>query len=134
MVGAYGTYVNKGIWTEPIFIERIEDHNGNVLYTTIPNTKAVLSEDQAAVMVHLLKGGTEEKGGTSQALFQYDIFRGNEIGGKTGTTSNYSDGWFMGDDETRYVGMFGNAKMIRDDFEFTGSYIKAFGKENDEKK
>lgn len=96
MVGAYGTFVNKGIWTEPIFIERIEDHNGNVLYTTIPNTKAVLTEDQAAVMVNLLKGGTEERGGTSQALFQYDIFRGNEIGGKTGTTSNYSDGWFMG--------------------------------------
>lgn len=96
MVGAYGTFVNKGIWTEPIFIERIEDHNGNVLFTTIPNTKEVLSEEEAAVMVHLLKGGTEERGGTSQALFQFDVFRGNEIGGKTGTTSNYSDGWFMG--------------------------------------
>jgi penicillin-binding protein 1A len=44
----------------------------------------------------MLKGGLEEIGGTSQGLFQYDLFRGNEFGGKTGTSSNNSDGWFMG--------------------------------------
>jgi penicillin-binding protein 1A len=96
MVGAYGAFVNKGIWIEPTYIDRIEDHNGNVIFQSQPKTKDALTEEQAAVMIHFLKGGTEEGGGTSQALFTYDIFKGNEIGGKTGTTSNYSDGWFMG--------------------------------------
>jgi len=96
MVGAYSTFLNKGVWTEPIYIERIEDNSGNVLYEASPRRRDALTEEVAAVMVHMLKGGTEERGGTSQALFQYDLFRGNEMGGKTGTTSNYSDGWFMG--------------------------------------
>lgn len=103
MVGAYSTFLNKGVWTQPIFIERIEDNSGNIIFEAIPERKDVLSEDVAAVMVHMLKGGTEERGGTSQALFQYDIFKGNEMGGKTGTSSNYSDGWFMGV-STRLVG------------------------------
>jgi penicillin-binding protein 1A len=48
-------------------------------------------------MVHMLKGGMEEPGGTSQALWEYELWKnGNQIGGKTGTTSNYSDGWYMG--------------------------------------
>ncbi len=96
MVGAYSTFLNKGVWTEPTFIERIEDNSGNVIYEAIPKRRDALTEEVAAVMVHMLKGGTEEGGGTSQALFQYDIFKGNEMGGKTGTSSNYSDGWFMG--------------------------------------
>jgi penicillin-binding protein 1A len=96
MVGAYSTFLNKGVWTEPTFIERIEDNSGNVIFEAAPKRRDAVSEDVAAVMVYLLKGGTEEGGGTSQALFQYDIFRGNELGGKTGTSSNYSDGWYMG--------------------------------------
>ena len=96
MVGAYSTFLNKGVWTEPIYIERIEDNSGNILYEASPKRRDALTEEVAAVMVHMLKGGTEERGGTSQALFQYNLFRGNEMGGKTGTTSNYSDGWFMG--------------------------------------
>lgn len=103
MVGAYSTFLNKGVWTEPTFIERIEDNSGNVIYEAIPKRRDALTEEVAAVMVHMLKGGTEERGGTSQALFQYDIFKGNEMGGKTGTSSNYSDGWFMGV-STRLVG------------------------------
>jgi penicillin-binding protein 1A len=96
MTGAYAAFVNSGVWIEPYFVTRIEDRNGNILAEFIPKTKDALSEELAYVMVHMLKGGTEERGGTSQALFQYDIFRGNEVGGKTGTTSNYSDGWFIG--------------------------------------
>lgn len=96
MVGAYSTFLNKGVWTEPIFIERIEDNSGNVIFEAVPKRKDAISEEVAAVMVYMLKGGTEEGGGTSQALFQYDIFKGNEMGGKTGTSSNYSDGWYMG--------------------------------------
>ncbi len=96
MVGAYSAFVNSGVWVEPYFISRIEDRNGNILHEVIPKTRDALSEDVAYVMVHMLKGGVEERGGTSQALFKYNIFRGNEVGGKTGTTSNHSDGWYMG--------------------------------------
>jgi penicillin-binding protein 1A len=106
MTGAYSAFVNSGIWTEPYYISRIEDHNGNVLFETVPKKKEALSEQTAYIMVHMLKGGTEERGGTSQALFEYDIFRGNEIGGKTGTTSNHSDGWYMGITRDHVAGMW----------------------------
>ena len=95
MTGAYCTFVNKGIWIEPHFVSRIEDHNGNIIQEFIAKTRDAISEEVAYAMVHMLRGGTEEGGGTSQALFQWNVFRGNEVGGKTGTTSNYSDGWFM---------------------------------------
>jgi penicillin-binding protein 1A len=106
MTGAYSAFVNSGIWIEPYFISRIEDSHGNVLLEVVPKRKEALSEQSAYTMVHMLKGGTEERGGTSQALFQFDIFRGNEIGGKTGTTSNHSDGWFMGITRNHVAGMW----------------------------
>lgn len=96
MVGAYSTFPNHGFHTEPMFITRIEDHNGNLIHQFTPKQKKVLSEETAFLMMHMLKGGIEEPGGTSQALWEYDLWKGNEIGGKTGTTSNHSDGWFMG--------------------------------------
>jgi penicillin-binding protein 1A len=96
MVGAYSVFANKGVWIEPHFVSRVEDRNGNVLFEYMPEIRDVLSEENAYTMIHMLKGSVEERGGTSQGLFQYDIFKNNEIGGKTGTTSNYSDGWFMG--------------------------------------
>jgi penicillin-binding protein 1A len=96
MTAAYSAFVNSGVWIEPTMVIRIEDRNGNILYEAKPKTRDAISEQTAYSMVHMLKGGTEERGGTSQALYPYDIFRGNEIGGKTGTTSNHSDGWFMG--------------------------------------
>lgn len=97
MVGAYSTFVNQGVWTEPIFITRIEDKNGNILQNFVPKTKEVLSEETAYLMVHMLKGATEEKGGTALGLNKYGLlWNGAEIGGKTGTTQNYSDGWFVG--------------------------------------
>ncbi len=80
-----------------MFVTRIEDRNGNVIQQFTPRQKEVISEETAFLMVHMLKGGMEEPGGTSQALWEYDLWKnGNEIGGKTGTTSNYSDGWYMG--------------------------------------
>jgi len=110
MTGAYAAFVNSGVWIEPYFVARIEDRNGNILQEFVPKTKDALSEELAYVMVHMLKGGTEERGGTSQALFQYDIFRGNEVGGKTGTTSNHSDGWFMGITKSHVAGMWVGAE------------------------
>jgi penicillin-binding protein 1A len=126
MTGAYATFVNNGIYIEPHFILRIEDRNGNILEEFFPTpvdkktklkkndfqpaTWEALSEEHAYVMVHMLKGGTEEPGGTSQALFQYNIFYGNEVGGKTGTTSNHSDGWFMGITKSHVAGMWVGAE------------------------
>ncbi|MGV3589062.1 MAG: penicillin-binding protein 1A [Adhaeribacter sp.] len=97
MVGAYATFVNNGFHSEPMFVTRIEDRNGNIIQSFTPKQKRVISEETAFLMVHMLKGGMEEPGGTSQALWEYDLWKnGNQIGGKTGTTSNYSDGWYMG--------------------------------------
>ncbi len=95
MLGAYSTFVNQGNYTEPFFITRIEDKNGNVLQQFVPEIKEALNEETAYVMLHMLKGTTEEPGGTGGPL-DYELKRGNEIGGKTGTTDNASDGWFIG--------------------------------------
>lgn len=96
MTGAYGSIMNRGMWIEPNFILRIEDRNGKVIYEPKPRRRRALSEENAWLMSYMLAGGTEEPGGTSQALFQRQIFSNNTIGGKTGTSSNHSDGWFMG--------------------------------------
>jgi penicillin-binding protein 1A len=95
IVGAYSTYVNGGIHTQPFYITRIEDKNGNVIENFVPKTRQAISEQTAFKMIYMLMGGVEEQGGTSIAL-PYDLKKDNEIGGKTGTTNNASDGWYMG--------------------------------------
>ena len=95
MVGAYSTFVNHGTWTEPVFITRIEDKDGNVVYDQPTKTREALSEETAYLMLYMLRGATEEEGGTGRGI-PLEIREGNEVGAKTGTTSNYSDGWFMG--------------------------------------
>jgi len=95
MVGAYCTFVNGGIRTEPIFLIRIEDKNGNVIESFNPKTREAINEQTAYKMIYMLRGGTEEEGGTSLGLSR-DLRIDNEIGGKTGTTNNASDGWYMG--------------------------------------
>ncbi|MEL6535653.1 MAG: transglycosylase domain-containing protein [Bacteroidota bacterium] len=95
MVAAYSTFVNKGTYTEPIYITKIEDKNGTVLMERVPRREDVLSEEAAYLMTYMLRGATEESGGTATGLHP-DLLRDNEMGGKTGTTSNYADGWFMG--------------------------------------
>jgi len=93
MVGAYATYANKGVWTQPIYMTRIEDKNGNVLAEFYPETREALSEETAFAMVKLLQG-VVDKGTARRLRFRYNLT--NEIGGKTGTTQNNSDGWFIG--------------------------------------
>jgi penicillin-binding protein 1A len=95
MVGAYSTFVNGGINTQPFFITRIEDKNGNVIENFVPKTKQAIDEQTAYKMIYMLKGGTEERGGTSLGL-PHELRVDNEIGGKTGTTNDASDGWYMG--------------------------------------
>jgi penicillin-binding protein 1A len=95
LCGAYGTFVNKGVWTSPIMVTRIEDKNGNMLREFIPRTRNALTEETAYVMTNMLEASTTEPGGTSTILHTGFKFNTN-IGAKTGTTSNYSDAWFMG--------------------------------------
>ena len=95
LVGAYSTFINKGIWTEPFFISRIEDKYGNLIQEFIPTKKEALSEETAFLMLHMLKGAKEEEGGTARGL-NPELTINNDIGAKTGTTQNASDGWFIG--------------------------------------
>ena len=95
LVGAYSTFANNGLYTEPYYITRIEDKNGNVLENFVPKTRQAISPQNAYKMLYMLRGGVEERGGTSQGL-SYELKIENEIGGKTGTTNNASDGWYVG--------------------------------------
>jgi penicillin-binding protein 1A len=95
IVGAYSTFVNQGIHTHPFYISRIEDKNGNVIENFVPKTQQAISEQTAFKMIYMLMGGVEEAGGTSVGL-PYELKKENEIGGKTGTTNNASDAWYMG--------------------------------------
>ena len=97
MAGAYAAFVNHGTYTKPWYIKRIEDKRGNVLKTFNPIRREAVSEETAYLMVHMLRGSTQERNGTALGLYRLgNTLPGNEVGGKTGTTSNYSDGWFMG--------------------------------------
>lgn len=92
MVGAYGVFANKGVWTEPTYLTRIEDKNGVVLYSKTPQVKVVMNEEVAYVMTRMLEG-VINNGTGSRLGWKYGIR--TPIGGKTGTTQNNSDGWFM---------------------------------------
>lgn len=93
MVGAMGTYANKGVYVQPIFVTHIRDANGNLVETFVPRQEEAMSEETAFLMLELMKGVVES--GTGIRLrFRYGL--NNPIAGKTGTTQNNSDGWFMG--------------------------------------
>lgn len=93
MVGATSTFANRGTWIEPTFLTRIEDRNGKVLEEFIPDSREVLSEEKAFLMVNLMEGVVSS--GTGVRLrYKYNL--NTPIAGKTGTTQNNSDGWFLG--------------------------------------
>ncbi len=104
MVSAYAMFANKGLRVEPMIITRIEDKNGIVLKQFTPKTQEVLSEESAYVVLDLLKGVTTAGSGIRLRTtgtradyvtgYPYDFQ--NPIAGKTGTTQNQTDGWFMG--------------------------------------
>jgi penicillin-binding protein 1A len=105
MTSAYSTFANKGLRVSPMIITRIEDKNGTVLDEFTPSTKEVLSEESAYVILDLLQGVTQSGSGArlrSKWTSIPEIVTGfpyefeNQIAGKTGTTQNQSDGWFMG--------------------------------------
>ena len=109
MVAAYSTFANKGVYTEPYFVTRIEDKNGTILYQHSPRTKDVLNKETAYVATQLLEGVTRFGSGRrlrgtyaknlphyKKAVTGYPYDFENPIAGKTGTTQNQSDGWFIG--------------------------------------
>ena len=110
MVGAYSTFANQGIYVKPIMITRIEDKNSRALFEVVPESKDVLSEEAAYVTVNLMQGVTTAGSGArlrhaglektnyiyEKIVTGYPYIFENPIAGKTGTTQNQSDGWFMG--------------------------------------
>ena len=93
MVGAYSAFANKGVWTEPIYVTRIEDKKGNILQEFVPKKVDALSEETAYLMIKLLEGVVLH--GTSASLRgRYKLKQ--PMAGKTGTTQNHSDGWYIG--------------------------------------
>ena len=111
MVAAYSTFANKGVYNKPVMVTRIEDKNGTVLYQFAPESKDVLSEEVAYVTLNLMEGVTQagssggrlrSKGVDKYNVMYREVMTGypyeldNPIAGKTGTTQNQSDGWFMG--------------------------------------
>ncbi|WP_417859686.1 penicillin-binding protein 1A [Winogradskyella sediminis] len=111
MVAAYATFANKGVYNKPVMVTRIEDKNGTILYQFVPESKDVLSEEVAYVTVNLMEGVTRAGSGArlrhnsewlkksamyKEVMTGYPYELSNPIAGKTGTTQNQSDGWFMG--------------------------------------
>lgn len=110
MVAAYGAFANQGIYVKPVMVTRIEDKNGTVLFEATPETRDVLSAESAYVTVKLLEGVTESGSGIrlrhrgaeennpyfGTVVTGYPYEFQNPIAGKTGTTQNQSDGWFIG--------------------------------------
>ena len=96
LAGAYQPFVNGGKAIEPWAVARVTDRKGNVLAAFKQEAKQVLTENVAWLMTHMLRGGFQEPNGTSMALYSYDVFQGGrELGGKTGTSSEHADGWYV---------------------------------------
>ena len=93
MVDAYTTFPNKGIRVEPLYVTRIEDNNGNILATFTPKTYEIISETTSYKMIYMLRNVMDHGTGV-RARFRYGLKV--PMGGKTGTSQNHSDGWFVG--------------------------------------
>ncbi len=108
LVGAYSTFANQGVNIKPVLVTRIEDKNGTILYQNVPKTKDVISKEVAYVTISLMEGVTQSGSGSrlrhtwrkdkvyKSVVTGYPYGFKNPIAGKTGTTQNQSDGWFMG--------------------------------------
>lgn len=95
MVGAYSAFVNHGTWIEPTMILRVEDKNGTTIYENIPKVVKALNSETAYIMVDMLKGVVDGGTGSRLRRAEYGGFT-NPMGGKTGTTNDNSDAWFIG--------------------------------------
>jgi penicillin-binding protein 1A len=107
MAGAYSTFANKGMYGKPFVIKKIEDKNGRVIYRSLPEEQMALSPNSNYVMVDMLKYNIKGAPGINTLK--------SEVGGKTGTTNDYTDGWFMGITPRLVVGTWvgGEDRWIR---------------------
>ncbi|PPL00311.1 penicillin-binding protein 1A [Parapedobacter indicus] len=97
MVNAYATFMNRGRRVEPVLVSKIVDYHGKTVATFKTTASQAISEEVAWLMGYMLRGSMEEPEGTSQGLWEWDLWKNNnQIGGKTGTSSDYVDGWYMG--------------------------------------
>ena len=141
IVGAYGTFVNKGTFIEPHFITRIEDRFGNVIYSKVAKKKKGVNEQTAYVMLNMLQETVNI--GSGRALkWQYELIKSPkdsmQIGAKTGTTQNASDGWFVavtkdlvagswvgGDDRAIHFANWVNGQGARTALPVVGRFLKS---------
>jgi len=107
MTGAYAAFANNGVYIKPTFIKQIEDKNGKVIFRSLENEEQALQPDANYVMVDMLQKALAGRGGSYELTSQ--------VGGKTGTTQNHSDGWFMGITPNLVVGTWvgGEDRWIR---------------------
>ncbi|MGE5355945.1 MAG: transglycosylase domain-containing protein [Deltaproteobacteria bacterium] len=97
LTNAFCTPLNEGKYHKPVLVTKIEDRSGKVIFEYDKNQKQALSYETAWLLTELLKSGMTEPGAITQALWEWDLFRWDtEFGGKTGTSSNHSDAWFVG--------------------------------------
>ena len=107
MTGAYASFANNGIYNQPVFIKQIEDKNGKLIYRAIPEERRILQEDANFVMVDMLRYAAAYRGGAQELKCDF--------GGKTGTTQNQTDGWFIGITPNLVIGTWvgGEDRWIR---------------------
>ena len=97
LVNAYSTVVNDGKTHDPVFVTKILDRDGNLIYAAPTEQRQAIPYKSAFLMQQMLMGGMREPGGTSMSLWRYvRPFVDTDFGGKTGTSNNHSDAWFMG--------------------------------------
>ena len=107
MVAAYNTFPSKGVYITPLFVTRIEDSQGNVISEFTTRKREAIGENTAYLMVNLMQGVVQ--GGTASRLrYRYNLM--GEIAGKTGTTNDNSDGWFIGYTPTLVAGVWTGAE------------------------
>ncbi len=107
MVAAYNTFPSKGVYVAPLYVTRIEDSQGNVITEFTGKKKEAIGENTAFLMVNLMEGVVQ--GGTASRLrYRYNLM--GEIAGKTGTTNDNSDGWFIGYTPTLVAGVWTGAE------------------------
>lgn len=114
MVGAYNTFPGRGVRVEPVFVTRIEDNEGNILSNFTPRKEEAISEATAYLMVNLMQGVVNE-GTAGRLRFRYKLE--GSIAGKTGTTNDQSDGWFIGYTPTITAGVWVGAEDRQVHFE-----------------
>ncbi len=118
MTSSYCTFANKGVHIDPMVVTRIEDRYGNVISDFHPQKREAISEQTAFLMLNLLEGVINQ--GTGRRLrSKYEIYA--QMGGKTGTTQNHSDGWFMGVTPQLVTGVWVGGEER--DIHFDGIYL-----------